>query len=309
MRPLGALLCLCLTTVSLRASFVPDVEYGRASGESLKLDVRTPEGPGPFPGVIMVHGGGWMNGDKAMNVRPLFDPLTKAGFAWFSINYRLAPKYRYPACLNDLETAIKWVKAHAAEYNVDPTRLSLLGESAGGQLVDMAAVRATEATKVAAVVSFYAPCDLVADMETHGSITTSVGALLNLTKFDVEARKTLRTASALPEVRAGMPPFLLIHGTADNIVPYNQSLHWQSRLRELGVPCDLVTIPNGKHAMGNWEKISPGYKDQVVAWLTAHFIRGDILASAKAPKIAPTSVVAAVPSALPKTATVAHLAQ
>ena len=197
MRPLGIILCLILAAAPLRAAFTPDVVYGTASGESLKLDVRIPDGAGPFPAVILVHGGGWMNGDKATNPKPLFNPLTKAGFAWFSINYRLAPKYRYPACVNDVETAIKWVKAHAKEYNIDPARLSLIGESAGGQLVDMAAVRATDETRVAAVVSFYAPCDLVADMEARGSLSTTVSALLNLTKFDDAARKSLRDASAL----------------------------------------------------------------------------------------------------------------
>ncbi len=89
-----------------------DVEYGRAGGERLLLDAGVPPGPGPHPAVILVHGGGWTTGDKSGNGRgafmvPLHAPLQRAGFAWFSINYRLAPKHRFPACVEDVETAIR----------------------------------------------------------------------------------------------------------------------------------------------------------------------------------------------------------
>ena len=123
--------------------------------------------------VILVHGGGWSTGDKSGGPRKLFmapmnAPLERKGLAWFSINYRLAPQHRYPACIEDVETAIRWLKAHAKEYRVDPRRIGLAGESAGGHLVALAAVRADEATRVAAVVPFYAPFDLVRMAESLG---------------------------------------------------------------------------------------------------------------------------------------------
>ncbi|MGE3778892.1 MAG: alpha/beta hydrolase fold domain-containing protein, partial [Pirellulaceae bacterium] len=137
-----------------------DVLFAEAAGEKLTLDVFVPEGPGPFPTCILVHGGGFTRGDKQSFIKPLFEPLSQAGFVWLSINYRLAPQHRWPACLEDVETAIRWVKAHASDYKVDTRRLALIGESAGGHLVSMAGARATDATRVAAVVPFYAPHDL-----------------------------------------------------------------------------------------------------------------------------------------------------
>src|SRR5882672_7289937 len=156
--------CAC----SAAASQLTDIEYGTAAGESLKLDAYVPEGAGPFPAVILVHGGGWTGGDKSGGPKkgymaPMHESLQRAGFAWFSINYRLAPKHPYPACIEDVESAIRWVKAHAAEYQLDPRRIALSGESAGGHLVALAAVRADESTRLAAIVPFYGRFDLTTD--------------------------------------------------------------------------------------------------------------------------------------------------
>ena len=90
-----------------------DIEYAKADGQSLKLDVSMPEGAGPFPVVIVVHGGGWSGGDKAQGIKPLVGPLSDAGFVWFSINYRLRTAQRWPACYEDVCEGIRWVKAHA----------------------------------------------------------------------------------------------------------------------------------------------------------------------------------------------------
>ncbi|MDE3084011.1 MAG: alpha/beta hydrolase [Verrucomicrobiota bacterium] len=251
-----------------QAGLTSNIEYGRADGVHLLLDACTPEGPGPFAGVILVHGGGWIDGDKTVQCRPLFEPLTAAGLAWFSVNYRLAPKYRYPACIEDVDTSVRWIKAHAAEFNVDPKRLALLGESAGGHIVEMVTVRATPGTRMAAVVAFYAPCDLVADTRRRGGLSRSMKALFGLTKFDAAAEDVLRNASPINFLTTGdLPPFLLVHGTADTSVPYVQSLQWQARLRVLSVPCDLITVEGAPHSMLRWEKIDTSYKDKTVVWL------------------------------------------
>ncbi len=253
---------------SARAEVKTDIEYGRAGDVSLKLDASVPDGAGPFAAVILVHGGGWMGGDKATNCAPLFEPLTKAGVAWFSVNYRLAPEHRWPACVEDVETAIRWVKAHAAEFHVDPKRIALLGESAGGQVVEMAAVRATEETRLAALVGFYSPCDNVADSVRRGGPSKSMQALLGVgEKLDVETEAKLYSVSPLNFVNTRLPPCLLVHGTADQSVPYDQSLQWQARLVAQGVACELITVPNAPHGMGNWTKIDTTYQEKTVAWL------------------------------------------
>jgi acetyl esterase/lipase len=241
--------------------------YGQAGGLDLKLDACIPAGPGPFAAAILVHGGGWTSGDKQVNFAPLFEPLSRAGIAWFSINYRLAPKYRYPACLDDVQTAVRWVQAHAAEFQIDPRRIALVGESSGGQLVEMAALRADPDIQLAAVVPFYAPCDLIAEMHRRGNLGKSMIALFGRAQFDPEMDGLMHDASPLHYIHAGLPPFLLVHGTSDHVVPYEQSVQFQAALRAVGVACDLVTIANGLHSMGNWNRVAPHYGDEVVQWL------------------------------------------
>ena len=110
-----------------RAELKTDIVFATAGGTNLTLDAFIPEGSGPFPTCILVHGGAWMNGSKTTYITPLFEPLSKAGFTWFTINYRLAPQHRFPACIEDVESAIRWVKAHATEYKGDPQRIALIG--------------------------------------------------------------------------------------------------------------------------------------------------------------------------------------
>jgi len=256
----------CASTKGLKK----DVEYGKAGGESLLLDVCVPDGKGPFPAVILVHGGGWSSGDKTTYVAPLFGPFSKAGLAWFSINYRLAPKHHYPAALEDVETAIRWVKKHAAEFNVDPNRLALLGESAGGHLVAMAVMRARDDTRVAAAVPFYAPVDLEADTQRRGGLSVSLRDLFGRSyEADAQATQILRDASPVNLVHRDLPPFLLVHGTADMSVPYSQSVQLQTKLKAAGVSCDLITIDDGVHGMSRWEATDPTYKEKVTRWIVA----------------------------------------
>ncbi|MBM3793177.1 MAG: alpha/beta hydrolase [Acidobacteria bacterium] len=138
----------------------PDLEYSHSGAASLKLDVHIPQGPGPFPAVILVHGGGWTAGHKTVNfVKDLFPVLDQTGMAWFTIDYRLAPQHPYPAALEDVEAAVAWVKENARQYKVNPKRIALMGESAGGHLVNLAGAR--NRVGVAAVVCFYGPIGML----------------------------------------------------------------------------------------------------------------------------------------------------
>lgn len=245
-----------------------DVVYGNAAGVSLQLDASVPAGVGPFPVCILVHGGGWAGGDKQRQFRPLFAPLTEHGYAWFSINYRLAPAHKYPGSVEDVETAVRWVKAHATEYRVDPNRIALVGESAGGHLVALATTRNSPGCDTKVVVPFYAPTNLVLPDGTKPP--ASLAAYFGITVADAASNALLRDASPLTHVRAGLPPFLLVHGTADRLVDHQQSVDFQEALRAAGVSCDLITVNDGGHGIASWEKRRLPYRDQVLAWLDQH---------------------------------------
>src|SRR2546427_6200025 len=119
---------ICAATLAGAAMDQKDVEFARPGGKALLLDLHVPDGPGPFPAAILVHGGGFDEGSKSTNVRPLFDVLANAGFAWFSIDYRLAPEAHFSQTIEDVYNAIRWVRANAAKYHVDIGKIALIGE-------------------------------------------------------------------------------------------------------------------------------------------------------------------------------------
>jgi alpha-L-fucosidase 2 len=250
------------------ATFLPDIEFAQVDGESLKLDACIPDGKGPFPIAILIHGGGWGGGDKAREYVPPTEQLTEANFTWFSINYRLAPQHRWPACAEDVRTAIHWVKQHAAEFKGEPKRIALIGYSAGGHLAAYAAATANDDARPQALVVLSGPTDLVADCERRVGVSPSLQALFNRDiALNDEARAILRQTSPLNLVTSKMPPSLLIHGTLDVSVPYSQSVVFQAKLKELGTPCELITIPGGEHRMRDWKSLEPGYEQKMVEWL------------------------------------------
>jgi pectinesterase len=255
------------------ARFEQGIEYARPGGESLKLDLCRPAGKGPFPAAILVHGGGWIGGDRTQAARSLVRPLTKAGIAWLAVSYRLAPRVTYPAPVEDVLAAVRWTRKNGPRLHLDAQRLALVGESAGGHLVADAAVRMTEDTRVAAVVPFFAPVDLESDSDRRGGMSRSMRALFGRPELDDIARQMLRDGSPIRRVHAGLPPFLLVHGTADMSVPYEQSVRLQRALREAGVACDLISVPDGTHGTREWDDKLPGFADQVVAWLVERIAR------------------------------------
>lgn len=252
------------------AEFKADIEYTRAGGTPLLLDASVPDGEGPFPVAILIHGGGWGNGNKRGegDIKPLMEPLTQAGFVWFSIDYRLAPTNPWPACFEDVQASIRWVKTHAGEFKGDSNRIALIGYSAGGHLACHAAVMADDTTRVQAVVGCAAPTDHVADSERRGGISKSMQALLGSPpELGAETRSRLREFSPINYVKPGLPPFLLLQGTEDKSVPYPQSVNLQARLVEAGVPCELITLTNATHRLAEWKNFDAAYQNKLVAWL------------------------------------------
>jgi alpha-L-fucosidase 2 len=259
-----------------------DVEYGRPGGHALLLDLHIPDGPGPFPAAILVHGGGFDGGGKSTNCRPLFEPLANANFAWFSIDYRMAPEFRFPEAREDMASAIRWVKANAAEYRVDVSKIAIIGESAGGFLVNYAGTRETPETKVAVVVDFYGPVDyakLALERRDHperfnmksisahfanGGSSRFFGA----EQLDEAGLAKLREVSPLFAVHKGMPPFLAIHGTKDDQVSYDQSPAFCEAMHKAGATCELITIEGGGHGMSGWKAPEmQHWKGEMMAWL------------------------------------------
>ncbi|MEK7949830.1 alpha/beta hydrolase [Luteolibacter soli] len=253
---------------SAEPNWRPDIEYSQAGGESLCLDASIPEGSGPFPAAILIHGGGWGSGDKAADFVPLSKSLTKEGIAWFSINYRLAPKHPWPACFDDVQTAIRWVRTNATAYNVDPKRIALIGYSAGGQLATLAAIRADESTRVQAVVGFAPAVELVADMQRRGEVGVAMRNLLGLSdKLDDAALAKIASISPAEEIKPGLPPFFIVEGTADQSVRHVETLAFIQRLKQAQGSCALLEMKDAPHRIAEWPKFSPDYAEKTAAWL------------------------------------------
>jgi acetyl esterase/lipase len=246
-----------------------DIEFARVGETSLTLDAHIPEGPGPFPAVIIVHGGGFVRGDKQTFVPPLFDPLTKSGFAWFTINYRLAPEHRFPSPVADVKRAVEWVRRHAPIYKVDPGKIALVGESAGGHLVSFAGASDEADSRVQAVVSFYGPHNLERRALEQKQISETVQAFTGVREMTDEGLRTLRDASPVSQIRKGMPPYLLIHGTKDPTVSYDLSVEMCDKMRAAGNRCELFPVEGAGHGVGGWEKTPAfqAYKQKMVDWL------------------------------------------
>jgi acetyl esterase/lipase len=260
----------CFANV-VHAELKTDIEYGTIGGEALRLDANVPDGKGPFPVVIAIHGGGWGAGDKSGkgDFAPILKLLATGHFTWFSVDYRLAPTNRWPACFDDVQTAIRWVKAHAAEYKGDPERIALLGYSAGGHLACLAATLTSPDTRVQAVVGLAPPTDLLADAENRGGIGkwSSMRKLLDSDVMDDKTLKLLRQMSPINHIEPGLPPFLLMQGDSDKTVLPAFTRNFAAKLKENHVPCDLYFLKGAGHRIADWEKFDPGYPAELTNWL------------------------------------------
>ena len=259
-----------------------DVEYTRPDGKPVLLDLHIPDGTGPFAAAILIHGGGFDEGSKSTNVRPLFDVLANAGYAWFSIDYRMAPEFRFPQAIADVNSAIRWVKSNASKYHVDVTRIALIGESAGGFLVNYAGTHETPDTKVRAVVDLYGPVDYgklaeerrdhperfnMTSINRHGSNGGGI-RFFGAEQLDAAGLSKLRAIGPIFAVHKGMAPFLCIHGTKDDQVSYDQSPAMCDAMKKVGASCELISIEGGGHGMSGWKAPEmQHWKPEMLAWL------------------------------------------
>ena len=213
-------------------------------------------------------GAAGMRGDRGWNVQPLFAPLAEAKIAWFSISYRLASDFlQIGTAVQDVHAAIAHVRANAVKYNIDPKRIALIGESAGAHLASLAALE--QPRSVAAVVSLYSPNDLELLAKTSLAVPPQVRQAVEGTVFADLLLSHLRSISPIQHVRGDAPPFLLIHGTEDPLVPFEQSVRMQERMRAAGAECELMAVKGGAHGIRFWDR-SQGqsqYRREMLAWL------------------------------------------
>jgi len=239
------------------------VTYCVEDGQALLMTLFAPNNPGvsqhPVPVVLQVHGGGWQQGSRFTSLADstTATDLVSAGFMVASIDYRLAPKYPWPDQIVDVECAVRFLRAHATTFGIDPTRIAAWGDSAGGQLVSLLGTAnvsqpwqkgsyLTESSRVAAVVDEFGPADLGATDWPHSTaemIRTVFGA------WPSAASPVLKGASPVTYVTAGDPPFLIIQGRDDQVVPVSQSEELAQRLRAVGNHPDLVLVDRGRHGL------------------------------------------------------------
>jgi acetyl esterase/lipase len=224
------------------SQFYGGLSYGDADGRELLLDVLAPvdAGPAARPLVIYVHGGGWHEGDRGAAMHPWLNPFLVAnGYITASITYRLSSEARFPAPLLDVHAAIRWLRDHAHDFRVDPSRIGLWGHSAGAHLAALAALTAPPEDAIRAVVLSACPADLRTEDLTNGNeVARLIGA---------GGRATLAEASPICQVRGAAPPFLLAHGTHDQIVAAGQGEAFRDALRAAGNVAEWVPIAGAGH--------------------------------------------------------------
>ena len=247
-----------------KAPVVPDdvafeagIEYAKPDGQSLQLNMARPKtGDGPFPAIICIHGGGFRAGNRE-SYNSLAIKLAQNGYVAVTVTYRLAPKHQFPAAVHDTKAAVRWVRANAAKYKIDPERIGTTGGSAGGHLAQFLAVTGDvpefegtgghpgQSSKVACVVNVYGPSDFTKSygksVDAHEVLPLWLGGNLET------ARPMHIRSSPLYWVTPNAAPTLCIHGTEDKYVAHEQAVWMIDKLKAANVPAELLTLDGAGH--------------------------------------------------------------
>jgi len=257
-----------------------DVSYADSS-PAQKLDIYLPEtGNAPFPVIIAIHGGSFAAGDKRdFQIVPMLAALER-GYVVVAINYRLVGEALFPAQINDVKAATRWVRANAAQYGFRPDRIALWGDSAGGNLAALAGMtggsgaledknlgNAHHSSSVTAVIDWYGPIDFLT-MGDPKRLEKKGNKLIG--KTSLEAPERYREASPESHIHPGIPPILIQHGDADRVIPLAQSVHFASAMQQVvgaeGVHFDI--LKNADHL--DEQFTSPENISKVLDFLDAH---------------------------------------
>jgi acetyl esterase/lipase len=258
--------------------FEPDIEYGNPDGQHLQLDMARPRaGDGPFPAVVCIHGGGFRAGSRK-GYDDLCVRLAEQGYVAVTVSYRLAPKYPFPAAIHDTKAAVRWLRAHAKMYKIDPDRIGVTGGSAGGHLAQFLGVtadvkqfegdggNADQSSRVACVVNFYGPSDFT---KSYGKSVDAAQVLPLWLGGDLDkARQKHIQASPLNWVTPNAAPTLCIHGTEDKYVAHEQAVWIIDRLKAAGVEAELLTLEGAGHGFKG--KDAATAEKALVAFLDKH---------------------------------------
>ena len=258
-----------------------DVTFGTGGGRSLKMHIVRPKklGDKPLPVFVWIHGGGWRRGTKESGVFRLVR-YARLGFVGATIEYRLTGEASFPAQIEDCKCAIRFLRAHAKKYHIDPKRIAVGGSSAGGHLAALVGTSGDvkelegsggwrdQSSRVQAVIDLYGPTDLTEFVKTPGyeshARPNSPEAMLlggEVLKHPVRAKR----ANPITYVDASDPPFLIMHGSKDRVVPVNQSQRLHEALRRAGVPSRLHIIEGAGH--GGREFFGPKIRAMEEAFL------------------------------------------
>jgi len=236
-----------------------NVVYGQVGRKKLVLDMVFPStGAGPRPVVVYLHGGAWSSGVKSLgNGWDAAPELIRRGYVFVAVAYRLAPRYKFPAQIEDAKCAVRFLRAHAAEYNLDPNRIVAMGGSAGGHLsallgtadasvgFDNSGGWTNESSRIQAVVDMFGHADLFYAVQHRERVRLVVRSVFG-TKSSEEI---LRRFSPVTYVTADDPPFLLVHGERDGVVPLRQSELMKAALEKKNVPVELIVVKHAGHCL------------------------------------------------------------
>ncbi|MGQ0697721.1 MAG: alpha/beta hydrolase fold domain-containing protein [Panacagrimonas sp.] len=213
--------------------------------QTLLADVYRPDGQGPFPSVLLIHGGAWKRGDRDQ-VTSLADRIASRGYLVVNTTYRLVPKYIYPAQLHDVQQAARWMYANAKQYDIDSERIGAFGYSAGGHL--------------AALLGHIADDPKLGDLNTRMKVIVAGGTPADLTLYEgghlvpafmggsrEEKLDTFREASPVTHVNGGDPPVFIYHATLDDYVPFEQATKYKAKLDGVGITNELFVIKKHGH--------------------------------------------------------------
>ena len=256
-----------------------DLAYVPGGDERQKLDLYLPPSGARWPLVVSIHGGAFRMGSKDAEPARSAGAFVSRGFAVAAINYRLSQHAVFPAQIEDCKAAVRWLRAHAAEYRLDATRFAAMGSSAGGHLAAMlgttgdvkefeVGANLDQSSRVQAVVDNFGPTDFL-QMDAHRLPTGMVHDTPDSPESELiggaiqENKAKTAKANPITYVTPGDPAFLIVHGDQDPLVPHHQSELLEAALKKAGVPVTFYTVKGGGHG---------GFKDPKVPEMTREFL-------------------------------------